>query len=158
MIAAAANEDSLRYILNKLLFFPGSGLYQKGICQYINGSNKMIIYGNNPYICYCKNYMMETKTRSGGSARFDTRLSREQKDYLEYAARLGGYRTLSEFIINSAQEKAQMIVKEHDLILKSDHDREIFFAELSNPGIPNQELQLATEKYMEYIRKNELSD
>lgn len=101
---------------------------------------------------------METKTRSGGTARFDARLSKEQKDYLEYAAKLGGYRTLSEFIINSAQEKAQMIVKEYDQILKSDHDREIFFAELLNPGLPNQELQLATEKYIEYIRGNELSD
>jgi uncharacterized protein (DUF1778 family) len=65
---------------------------------------------------------------------------------------------LSEFIINSAQEKARMIVKEHDQILQSDHDREIFFAELLNPGMPNQELQLAAEKYIEYIRKNELSD
>lgn len=101
---------------------------------------------------------METKTRSSGSARFDARLSKEQKDYLEYAAKLGGYHTLSEFIINSAQEKAQMIVKEHDQILKSDHDRELFFGELLNPGLPNQELQLATEKYVEYIRENELSD
>ena len=101
---------------------------------------------------------METKTRTGGTARFDARLSREQKDYLEYAAKLGGYRTLSEFIIKSAQEKAQMLVKEHDQILKSDHDREIFFAELLNPGMPNQELQLAAEKYIEYIRGNELSD
>ena len=102
--------------------------------------------------------MKEIKTSSGGTARFDARLSKEQKDYLEYAAKLGGYRTLSEFIINSAQEKAQMIVKEHDQILKSDNDREIFFNEMLNPGMPNQELHQAAEKYIEYIRKNELSD
>ena len=56
---------------------------------------------------------------------------------------------MSEFIIHSVQEKARMIVQEYQQILKSDRDREIFFAEIMNPGIPNQELQLAAEEYIE---------
>lgn len=101
---------------------------------------------------------METKTKTKGSARFDTRLSKEQKEYFEYAAKLGGYRTLTEFVIHSAQEKAQMIMKQHETILASKRDREIFVAELLNPSEPNQELQLAAEQYIDYMRKNELSD
>lgn len=101
---------------------------------------------------------METKAKTKGTARFDTRLTKEQKDFFEYAAKLGGYRTLTEFVIHSAQEKARMIVQEHQQILNSDRDREIFFAEIMNPGQPNQELQIAAEQYIEYMRKNELSE
>ncbi len=32
-------------------------------------------------------------------ARFDTRLPKEQKEYFEYAANLGGFRNLTEFIV-----------------------------------------------------------
>jgi uncharacterized protein (DUF1778 family) len=101
---------------------------------------------------------METKLKSKGTARFDTRLSQEQKDLFEYAAKLGGFRSLTEFVIHSAQEKAQMIVKEHQSILESVRDRDVFFAELLNPGEPNQELMQAAESYQNYLRRNELPD
>lgn len=101
---------------------------------------------------------MDTKVKTKGTARFDTRLSKEQKELFEYAAKLGGYRTLTEFVIHSAQENAQTIVKEHQNILSSERDREIFFAELLNPGVPNQELLQAAEAYQKYLRKNELPD
>jgi uncharacterized protein (DUF1778 family) len=38
--------------------------------------------------------------------RFDIRLSQEQKEYLEYASRLGGYKTLCDFILTSAKNQA----------------------------------------------------
>jgi len=91
------------------------------------------------------------KEKTGRSARYDMKLSKEQKEYFEYAAKLGGYRTLSEFIIHSAQENAQRIVKEHEQILKSDRDRELFFNELLYPGMPNQELRQAAEEYVQNI-------
>lgn len=101
---------------------------------------------------------METKTKSKGTARFDTRLSKEQKEYFEYAAKLGGYRTLTEFFIHSAQEKARMIVQEHQNIIKSERDRDVFFNALLNPEDPNQELLQAAEHYTEYLRKDGVSD
>lgn len=91
-------------------------------------------------------------------ARFDTRLSKEQKEYFEYAARLGGYRTLTEFVIQSAQEKAATIVTEYQNIIKSKKDQEIFFNALLYPESPNQELQQAAEDYNEYLKKNAISD
>jgi uncharacterized protein (DUF1778 family) len=50
-------------------------------------------------------------------ARFDTRLSKEQKDFFELAANLGGFRTLTEFVIVSVQENAKEIVEEHTKII-----------------------------------------
>jgi len=102
--------------------------------------------------------LMETRTKSKGTARFDTRLSKEQKELFEYAAKLGGYRTLTEFVIHSAQEKARLIVQEHQEIIKSERDREIFFNALLNPEYPNQKLLQAAEQYTDYIKKNEVSD
>ena len=45
------------------------------------------------------------------TARFDTRLSKEQKELFEFAANLGGYRSLTDFVISSAQQKANEIVQ-----------------------------------------------
>ena len=59
------------------------------------------------------------------------KLNKEQKDFFEYAANLGGYRTLTEFVIVSLQEKAKEIVEEHNKIIASKRDQEIFFNELT---------------------------
>jgi len=86
---------------------------------------------------------METTER----ARFDTRLPKEQKEFFEYAASLGGYRTLTEFVISSAQKQAKKIVEDHNKILASKRDQEIFFSALLNPAAPNENLKNAMTKY-----------
>jgi uncharacterized protein (DUF1778 family) len=90
---------------------------------------------------------METDVK----ARFDTRLSKQQKDFFEYAATLGGYRTLSEFILASAQERAKKIIEEHDRIISSKKDQEVFFNQLVNPSQPNENLKSAASRYNEFI-------
>lgn len=84
-------------------------------------------------------------------ARFDTKLSKEQKDFFEYAASIGGFRTLTEFVINSVQEKAKKIVEEHDKIISSKRDQNIFFDEIINPSKPNSALKNAAFRYKELI-------
>lgn len=79
-------------------------------------------------------------------ARFDTRLDKEQKAFFEYAASLGGFRTLTEFVIYATQKQAKEIVSEHDRILASQKDREIFFNALANPPEPNEDLQNAVSE------------
>ena len=78
---------------------------------------------------------------------FDIRLSKEQKEYLEYASRLGGYKTLSEFILTSAKNQADQIVDRHERILASAKDREVFFTALLNPKKPNSRLKAAADRY-----------
>lgn len=92
---------------------------------------------------------MKTTTQS----RFDTRLSKEQKEYFEYAAQLGGFRTLTEFVIHSAQKQATQIVEKHHSILHSKKDQEVFFDALMNPTKPNTNLKKAVARYNKAVTK-----
>jgi len=78
---------------------------------------------------------------------FDIRLSKEQKEYLEYASRLGAYKTLSDFILTSAKNQADQIVDRYERILASAKDREVFFTALLNPKKPNSRLKAAADRY-----------
>ena len=89
------------------------------------------------------------KTKS--NARFDARISKEQKEFFLYAANLAGFSSLSEFVISSAHEKANRIVSEYDTILSSDKDKEIFFNALLNPTEPNENLKAAAKLYEEFL-------
>jgi uncharacterized protein (DUF1778 family) len=49
---------------------------------------------------------MENKGLDIEKARFDTRLPKEQKTFFERAARLGGFRSLTDFIVLTVQKKS----------------------------------------------------
>ncbi|MEN0006724.1 MAG: DUF1778 domain-containing protein [Bacteroidota bacterium] len=83
--------------------------------------------------------------------RFDTRLTKEQKEFFEHASKLGGYRSLTEFILKAAQIKAEEIVEEHNRILASKRDQEIFFDLIFEGVPPNEELQSAFKDYNELL-------
>lgn len=80
-------------------------------------------------------------------ARFDTRLPKEQKQFFEKAALLGGYRNLTDFIIQAVQEKASEIIKEREQLIASERDSEIFFSEIMKSCAPNEALRQAVEQY-----------
>lgn len=82
-------------------------------------------------------------------ARFDGQLPAEQKHYFEQAAMLGGYRTLTEFVFSSAQQKADEIVQHHHTLLASEKDRDLFFAALMNSPEPHAKLQEAAKRYQQ---------
>lgn len=84
-------------------------------------------------------------------ARFDTRLTKEQKEYFEYAASLGGFRTLTEFVVFSAQQQANEIIEKHHSILASQKDREVFFEAMMNPPQPNDALKKAALRFNELV-------
>ena len=95
---------------------------------------------------------MEKLATASPKARFDTKIPRMQKDLFEYAATLGGFRTLTDFIISTVQEKANAIIKEHNTIIASEKDSEIFFDTLVNPSGPNEKLLNAVERYKEFMQ------
>ncbi|MBN7811130.1 DUF1778 domain-containing protein [Algoriphagus sp. H41] len=80
-------------------------------------------------------------------ARFDARLSKEQKQFFEKAAYLGGYRNLTDFVILTVQEKANEIIREKEALLASDRDSELFFDALVNPKKPSENLKKALAEY-----------
>ena len=85
-------------------------------------------------------------------ARFDTRLSRSQKDLFEEAARIKGFKSLSEFVIYTTQEAATIIVEKHNAILASEKDKHVFFKALANPPKPNKDLIQAAKNYQKVVK------
>lgn len=79
--------------------------------------------------------------------RFDAKLPAHQKKLFQRAADIGGYRSLTEFIFSSAQEKANKIIEQERMLLETNRDREIFFSALLNPSAPNAKLQQAAQAY-----------
>tara|TARA_B100001059_G_C17587674_1_gene453031 strand:+ start:349 stop:636 length:288 start_codon:yes stop_codon:yes gene_type:complete len=90
---------------------------------------------------------MVIKELNTKNARFDTRLPKEQKVFFERAARLGGYRNLTDFVVITVQEKAKEIISERERIIASKKDSEIFFDAISNPKSPNEDLMKAANEF-----------
>ena len=80
-------------------------------------------------------------------ARFDTRISLEQKILFEKAALLGGYRNLTDFVVATVQSKGKEIFEESEKVLISELDKKVFFEAILNPASPNEALKAAKEKY-----------
>ncbi len=90
---------------------------------------------------------MKAKELNQEKSRFDTRLPKEQKIFFEKAARLGGFRSLTDFIVLTVQERAKEIVTERERIIASQKDSEIFFDAITNSSKPNQNLTDAANEY-----------
>ena len=86
-------------------------------------------------------------------ARFDTRLPKDQKVFFEKAARIGGYRSLTDFVILAVQEKAKQIISENEQIIASDRDSQIFFDAITNPPEANKSLINAAKDYNALLSK-----
>jgi uncharacterized protein (DUF1778 family) len=96
---------------------------------------------------------METNELNIEKARFDTRLPKEQKAFFERAARLGGFRSLTDFIVLTVQKRAKEIILEREQVIASQKDSEIFFDAITNPSKPNQKLTEAANEYKSLFSK-----
>ena len=93
----------------------------------------------------------KTKQKTISQARFDARLPRSQKDLFERAARIKGFKSLSEFVINTTQEAAIVIIERHNSVLVSEKDKDLFFEALVNPPKPNKALIQASKSYLKQV-------
>ena len=80
------------------------------------------------------------------AARFETRVTARQKTMLQRAATLSG-RTLSEFVVASAQEAAAKVIQEHEAIRLSRADQIAFVTALLKPRAPVARLRKAAANY-----------
>jgi len=85
------------------------------------------------------------------TSRFDARLPKAQKVYFEKAAQLGGYRSLTEFILSSVMEKAKIIISENEQAIASQRDSELFFQAILQQTKPNQALMEAANEYNQLL-------
>jgi uncharacterized protein (DUF1778 family) len=86
---------------------------------------------------------METQSTD----RINARVPREQKQLFEHAAQIGGFRSLTDFILDAAQQRADSIIREHHTILASKRDQQIFFQAITTPSKANEQLQKAAAYY-----------
>ncbi|MBN9349841.1 MAG: DUF1778 domain-containing protein [Chitinophagaceae bacterium] len=84
-------------------------------------------------------------------ARFDAKLPKEQKQFFEKAAYLGGFRSLTDFVILTVQEKAKEIIQEKEQIIASERDSQIFFDAITKPKKPSKNLKDAFEDYKIFV-------
>ena len=82
-------------------------------------------------------------------ARFDARISVQEKQLFERAATIAGYRSLTDFIVKTVKAKAEKIIKKHELVVKTKKDSQIFINEILNPKPPNAKLIKAAQKFMD---------
>lgn len=86
-----------------------------------------------------------------GKARFDTRLSVEQKLLFERAAVLGGFRNLTDFVMRTVQERAEALIEEKEQFIASQRDSELFFKAITGHKMPNKRLVKAAKAYREQV-------
>ncbi|MBE0549481.1 MAG: DUF1778 domain-containing protein [Rubrivivax sp.] len=77
-------------------------------------------------------------------ARIEVRVSVAQKSLLQHAAALSG-RTLSEFVVTSAQDAARRVIAEHESIRLSRDEQLAFVQALLQPPEPNARLKRAAK-------------
>ena len=84
------------------------------------------------------------------AARLEARMTTDQKALLQHAAALSG-RTLSEFVLASAQEAAARVIQEHETIRLSRAEQIAFVTALLKPRAPNARLRKAAAKYRQQM-------
>jgi uncharacterized protein (DUF1778 family) len=80
------------------------------------------------------------------AARLEARITPELKRRLEYAASLRGA-SLTEFVVQSAQEAAARTIRENEVLTLSESAREAFAGLLLNPPPPNRTAMAAAQRY-----------
>lgn len=86
------------------------------------------------------------KEQSARTERLEARLTAEQKAFLTRAAELEG-RSLTDFVVHSAQEAAKQVIREHEAIMLGEQDRKAFVAALLEEAEPGDRLRRAAERY-----------
>ena len=82
--------------------------------------------------------------------RLEARITREQKELLQRAADLEG-RTLTDFVVSSAQEKALRTIADHTIIKLSQEDTLTFVETLLHPPEPNVRMLEAAQQYKQSL-------
>lgn len=81
-------------------------------------------------------------------SRFNIRMPQEVRTLIDQAAALEG-RTMSDFVLASAVEKARETIESHQRIVLSQRDSMIFAEAMRNPPKANDRLRAAVANYHE---------
>ncbi len=90
----------------------------------------------------------EARAKQPRSERLEARISKAQKELFVRAADLQG-RSLTDFVVASAQEAALQTVRTHDSLRLSERDRQAFVSAVLSPPVPAKTLRQAAKRYRE---------
>ena len=91
-----------------------------------------------------------THSATSRSERINLRLDADAKRRIERAASFEG-RSVSSFVLDSALSSADKAIREHERMVLSKRDAEVFFDAILNPPRPNEALREALEEYRERV-------
>jgi uncharacterized protein (DUF1778 family) len=78
--------------------------------------------------------------------RFDARLNEDQKVLIQRAADLEG-RTMTDFVLHSAETAAERTIEERAILILSARETEAFVDAILNPAKPGPVLRAAAQQY-----------
>jgi uncharacterized protein (DUF1778 family) len=79
--------------------------------------------------------------------RIELRLSASEKEIFQKAQELSGDKSFSSFVVRVVKKEAEKIISNHNRIIDSERDREIFFNAVFADQEPNQNLRDAADRY-----------
>ncbi len=90
---------------------------------------------------------------SSKDARFDMRISEKQKELYKKASEIKGFKSISNFIKSTMNEKVESIINENERILASEKDKEVFFNAIFSNIEPNEKLKNAAKTHKKLIKE-----
>jgi uncharacterized protein (DUF1778 family) len=93
-----------------------------------------------------------SKTARSKPYRFDARLNERQRLLIQRAADLEG-RSLTDFVLHSAEEAAERAIEERTLIMLTARDSEAFVEKLLHPEEPGPVLRTAVKRYKDRLSR-----
>lgn len=85
---------------------------------------------------------------SSKTNRIDLRVSREQKEILETAASIKGV-SLSAYLLANCLQIAKADLAQHQKLVLSERDRDLFLSLIANPPKPNPSLVEAMQEFQQ---------
>src|SRR5436853_4779099 len=98
------------------------------------------------------NTKSKRKTPQGKAYRFDARLNEDQKILIQRAADLEG-RTMTDFVLHSAEAAAERTIQERAILILSASATETFVNAILNPPEPGRILRAAATHYKNSVRR-----
>ena len=92
------------------------------------------------------------RQRGAKQDRLQARISSTQRELLQRAADLEG-RTLSDFVVDSAQRRAEEVIREHEIIRLSPRDSRAFVESLLNPPAPSARMRALAARYQREVEE-----
>jgi len=86
-----------------------------------------------------------------GDSRIEIRVSNDDKELFEYASKLRGFKSLSEFLRVVMTRESKAIIAEENKILTTKRDRAIFFNALMGKEEPPNKSLISAIKYHNQI-------